>query len=119
VYVRKDEYFVLTKLSWTMLGATTEVAALKKALAKAEDKAAKEHDVHVKHEPGSARCSKSFRMPLRSTSPWSVILRHRRPNLPRLARAHKRLEPKPRVLFRNSRRLRRLRRVSFLLCKAS
>ena len=50
MYVRKDEYFVLTKVSWTMLGATTEVAALKKALAEAEDKAAKEHLVREKHE---------------------------------------------------------------------
>ena len=41
---------MLTKVSWTMLGATTEVAALKKALAEAEDKAAKEHAVREKHE---------------------------------------------------------------------
>ena len=33
-----------------MLGSTTEVAALKKALAEAEDKAAKEHVAREKHE---------------------------------------------------------------------
>ena len=41
---------MLTKVSWTMLGATTEVAALKKALAKAEDKATKECAAREKHE---------------------------------------------------------------------
>ena len=39
-----------TKASRTLLGATTEVAALKKALAEAEDKAAKERTVREKHE---------------------------------------------------------------------
>ena len=33
-----------------MLGATTEVAALKKALSEAEDKAAEEHAAHEKQE---------------------------------------------------------------------
>ena len=35
---------------FAMLGAVTEVTALKKALAEAEDKAAKEHIVREKHE---------------------------------------------------------------------
>ena len=69
MYVRKDEYFVLTKVSWTMLGTTTKVVALKKALAEAEDKAAKEYVVREKHEARSARFNKSFRMPSISTSP--------------------------------------------------
>ena len=33
-----------------MLGATTEVASIKKALAETEEKAAKEHAVREKHE---------------------------------------------------------------------
>ena len=41
---------MLTKVSWTTLGATTEVAALKKALAEAEDKAAKERATREKHK---------------------------------------------------------------------
>ena len=41
---------MLTKVSWTMLGTTTEVAALKKSLAEAEDKAAREHAARKKHE---------------------------------------------------------------------
>ena len=41
---------MLTKVSWTMLGAMTEVAALKKALDEAEDKAAKECGTREKHE---------------------------------------------------------------------
>ena len=41
---------MLTKVSWTMIGATTEVAALKKALAEAENKAAKERAAREKHE---------------------------------------------------------------------
>ena len=41
---------MLTEVSWTILGATTEVEALKKALAEAEDKAAKEHVVCKNHE---------------------------------------------------------------------
>ena len=41
---------MMTKVSWTLLGATTEVAALKKALAEAEDKAAKESATREKHK---------------------------------------------------------------------
>ena len=41
---------MLTKVSWTMLGAMTEVAALKEALAEAKDKAAKEHAAREKHD---------------------------------------------------------------------
>ena len=41
---------MLTKVSWTMLGAMTEVAALKEALAEAKDKAAKERTIREKHE---------------------------------------------------------------------
>ena len=41
---------MLTEASSSLLGATTEVAALKKALAEAEDKAAKEHTAREKHE---------------------------------------------------------------------
>ena len=48
---------MLAKVSQTLLGATTKVAALKKALAEAEDKAAKEHAAREKHEAqvGEAR----------------------------------------------------------------
>ena len=41
---------MLTKVSWTMLGATTKVAALKKALDEAEDKAANERAARERHE---------------------------------------------------------------------
>ena len=37
-------------MSQTLLVSTTEVAALKKALAEAEDKAAAERTAHEKHE---------------------------------------------------------------------
>ena len=41
---------MLTKVPWYLLGATTEVEALKKALAEAEDKEAKEQAAREKHE---------------------------------------------------------------------
>ena len=41
---------MLTKVPWYLLGATTEVEALKKALAEAEDKEAKERSAREKHE---------------------------------------------------------------------
>ena len=44
----RDEKFVLIGVSCTLLGAATEVAALKKVLAEAEDKAAKERAAHEK-----------------------------------------------------------------------
>ena len=46
----RDEEFVLTEVSCTLLGDATKVEALKKALAEAEDKAANERAVHEKQE---------------------------------------------------------------------
>ena len=40
----------LTKVPWNLLGAATEVETLKKALAKAEERAAKEQAAREKHE---------------------------------------------------------------------
>ena len=41
---------MLTKVPFYLLGAATEVETLKKALAEAEDRAAKEQAAHEKHE---------------------------------------------------------------------
>ena len=41
---------MLTKVPFDLLGAATEVETLKKALAEAEEKAAKEKDAREKHE---------------------------------------------------------------------
>ena len=45
-----------------MPGATTEVATLKQALTKAEDKAAKERTKREKQEAQVGECSKSSRL---------------------------------------------------------
>ena len=47
---RCSEQFVLTEVSYYLLGATTEAEALKRSLAEAEDRVAKEKATHVKHE---------------------------------------------------------------------
>ena len=75
------------------VGAATEVEVLKQARAEAEEKAAKEQVARKKHEARFSEVRQELQDAVKKWSPWSVILRHRRPNLPRLARAHKRLEP--------------------------
>ena len=101
------------------VGVATEVETVKKALAEAEKKAAKEQAPVKNTRPGLMRSSRSSRTPLRNANPWSATLRIKRPNSPRLARVHNRPEPKPKAPSEKSRRPKRSRRVRLLLCKAS
>ena len=87
-----------------MLGATTEVAALKKVLSEAEDKAAKERVEREKQEARVGEVRQELQALAKNTSPWSLTLRRESPSLRRRSRAHKTPRLKP---TRPSRRLRR------------
>ena len=101
------------------VGAATEVETLRKALAEAKEKAAKEQAAYEKHEARVGEVQQELQDAVRNASPWSATLQIKRPNSPRLARVHKRPGLKPRAPSRKSRRPRRSRRVRLSLCKAS
>ena len=87
-----------------LLGATTEVATLKKAMFEAEDKAAKERIEREKQEARVGEVQQELQALVKSTSPWSLTLRRESPSLswPSRAQSMPRLKPK-----RPSRKLRR------------
>ena len=101
------------------VGATTEVEALKKALAEAEEKAAKEQAARKKLKARLNEVQQELQDAVKKARPWSAMFRLERPNSPRLAKARKRPGLKPRAPSRRSMRPRRSRRVRRLVCKAS
>ena len=101
------------------VGATTEMETLKKALAEAQEKAAKEQVTREKHEAQVDEVQLELQDAVKNASPWSAILQIKRLNSPRPSRALKTPMPRPRGSSRRSRRPRRLQRVRHLLCKAS
>ena len=83
-------------------GATTEVATLKKALSKAEDKVAKERIKQEKQEARVGEVQQELDALAKNTSPWSLTLRRESPSLRRRSKAHGAPRLKP---TRPSRRL--------------
>ena len=86
-------------------GATTEVAALKKALSKAEDKAAKE------------RTEQELQEALKKCETLEQSLTKKESELTKARQAHTMPGAKPKVPCRKSRRPERSRRVRLFLCK--
>ena len=68
-------------------GATTEVATLKKALYKAEDKAAKERIEREKQEARVGEVQQELEALSKNSSPWSLTLRRESPSLRRRSKA--------------------------------
>ena len=101
------------------VGAATEFEVLKKALAEAEEKAAKEQAARKRHEARLNEAQQEVQDAVKNARPWSAMFRLERPNSPRIAKARKRLGLKPRAPSRRSRRPRKSRRVRRLVCKAS
>ena len=64
-----------------MLGAMTEVAALKKALSEAEDQAVEERTEREKQEARVGEVQQELQDFVKKYSPWSVTLRRRGPSL--------------------------------------
>ena len=101
------------------VGAMTEVEALKKALAEAKEKAAKEQAPRKKLKARFNEVQQELQDAVKKARPWSAMFRPERPNSPRPARARKKPGLRPRAPSRRSRRPRRSRRVRHLVCKAS
>ena len=95
------------------------MAALKKALAKAEDKAAKECAAREKHEAQVGEAQQQLQGAIERFESLERVVRRKSPNWRRPARVHMMHEPKPRTPSRKFRRPRRLRRVILSPCKAS
>jgi chromosome segregation ATPase len=110
---------MLTEVSSILLGAMTEVEDLKKALAEAEDKAAKERAVHEKQEARVSEVQQELQDAVKKYGSLEGDSKTQESELARPARARKMSEPKPRAPSRKSRQPRRSRRVRLLLCKAS
>ena len=79
---------MLIEARWILLGATTEVAALKKALSEAESKAAKERTEHEKQAARIDEVQQDLRDFIKKLSPWSVTPRRKSRSLRRPIRAH-------------------------------
>ena len=87
-----------------LLGATTEVATLKKALSEAADKAAKERFEREKQEARVGEVQQELQALVQKHESWSVTLRRKGPSLRRPSKAHNTPRPKPkrpsRILMR-------------------
>ena len=101
------------------VGVTTEVATLKKALAEAEEKAAKEQAARKKLKARLNEAQHVLQDAVKKCDALEGDVSAREPNSPRLAKVRKRPGLKPRVPSRRSRRPRGSRRVRRLVCKAS
>ena len=83
------------------------MAALKRVLSEAEDKAAKEHTEREKQEAWVNEVQQELQALMENMRVWSVTRRLESPSLHRLLRVPKPLRPRPKRPSRNFRRPRR------------
>ena len=88
-------------------GATTEVATLKQALTKAEDKAAKERTEREKHEARVGKVQQELQDAIKKCESLEHDSKTQDPNLRKPSRVHKMPRPKPIRPFRRYMRPRR------------
>ena len=98
---------------------TSEVEALKSALAEAKKEVDKERTAHQKHEARLEEVQQELKDAIVIVSPWSARCRIKNLILLQCSKVQRRPGLKPEVPIRRSTRPRRSRLVRLLICKAN